>query len=36
MIYNTRNRSNDKTESQEEKRPALMLISSTVSQKSPD
>ena len=33
MIYNTRNRSNDKTESQKEKRPVLMLIFSTVSQK---
>ena len=26
MIYNTRNRSNDATESQKEKRPVLMLI----------
>ena len=34
MIYNTRNRSNDATESQKEKRPVLMLIFSTVSQKS--
>ena len=25
MIYNTRNRSNDTTETQKEKRPALML-----------
>ena len=34
MIYNTRNRSNDTTESQKEKRPVFMLIFSTVSQKS--
>ena len=33
MIYNTRNRSNNTTESQKEKRPDLMLIFSTVSQK---
>ena len=26
MIYNTRNQSNDTTESQKEKRPALMLL----------
>ena len=26
MIYNTRNRNNDKTENQKEKRPVLMLI----------
>ena len=26
MIYNTRNRSDDTTESQEEKRPVLILI----------
>ena len=26
MIYNVRNRSNDETESQKEKRPVLMLI----------
>ena len=36
MIYNTRNKNNDTTESQKEKRPALMLIFSTVSQKSRD
>ena len=35
MIYNNRNRSNDTTESQKEKR-LLMLIFSTVSQKSRD
>ena len=34
MIYNTRNRSNDTTESQKEKTPVLMQIFSTVSQKS--
>ena len=26
MIYNTRNRSNDTTETQKEKRPVLMLM----------
>ena len=26
MIYNTRNQSNDTTESQKEKRPVLMLL----------
>ena len=36
MIYNNRNRSNDTTESQKEKRPVLMLIFSTVSLKSRD
>ena len=36
MIYNARNRSNDTTESQKEKRPDLMLIFSKVSQKSRD
>ena len=37
MIYNTRNRSNDTPESQKEKkRPVLILIFSTVSQKSRD
>ena len=35
MIYNTRNRSNDTAESQKEK-PVLILIFSTVSQKSWD
>ena len=30
MIYNTRNGSNDTTESQKEKRPVLMLIFSTI------
>ena len=30
MIYNTRNRSNDTTKSQNEKRPVLMVIFSTV------
>ena len=35
MIYNTRNRSSDITEIKKEKRPVLMLIFSTVSQKSP-
>ena len=34
MIYNTRNWSNDTTESQKEKRPILMLILSIVKQKS--
>ena len=34
MIYNTRNWSNDVTESHKEKRPVLMFIFSTVSQKS--
>ena len=33
MIYNMRNRSNDARESQKERRPILMLILSTVSQK---
>ena len=36
MIYNTRNRNNDKIESQKEKRPVLMFIFNTVSQKSRD
>ena len=36
MIYNAWNRSDDATESQKEKRPILMLIFSTVSQKSQD
>ena len=36
MICNTRNQSNDPTENQKEKRPALKLIFSTVSQKSWD
>ena len=30
MIYNTRNQSNNTTESQKEKRPVLMLLFSTV------
>ena len=34
MIYNTRNWRNDTTESQKEKKAILMLIFSTVSQKS--
>ena len=34
MIYNTRNPSNDTTESQKEKRPVLMFIFNTVSQTS--
>ena len=34
MNYNTRNRSNDTKENKKEKRPALMLIFRTVSQKS--
>ena len=33
MIYNTRNWSNDTTESQKEKKTVLMLIFSTVSKK---
>ena len=36
MSYNTRKWSNDTKESQKEKRPVLMLIFSTVSQKSFD
>ena len=36
MIYNTRNRNNDTTESQKEKRSVLMLIFSTVNQTSRD
>ena len=36
MIYNTRNRSNDTTETLKEKKPDLMLIFSLVSQKSQD
>ena len=36
MIYNVKNRSNDATESQKENGPVLMLIFSTVSQKSGD
>ena len=36
MSYNTRKLSNDTTESQKEKRSVLMLIFSTVSQKSGD
>ena len=32
MIHNTRNQSNDATESQKEKKPILMLIFSTASQ----
>ena len=36
MIYNTRNWSNDTSESQKRKRPVLMLIFSTVSEKSGD
>ena len=36
MIYNTGNRRNDTTESQKEKKPVLMLIFTTVSQKSRD
>ena len=36
MIYNTKNQINDTTESKKEKKPALMLIFSTVSQKSRD
>ena len=34
MIYNTKNRSNNTTVSQKEKRPVLMLMFSTISQKS--
>ena len=34
MIYNIRNQSNDTKESPEERRPVLMFIFSTVSQKS--
>ena len=34
MVYNTRNRRNDATESQKEKKTCLMLIFGTVSQKS--
>ena len=34
MIYNTKNQSNERTESQKEKKRVLMLIFSTVSQKS--
>ena len=34
MTYNTKNQSNDTTESRKKKRPVLMLILSTVSQKS--
>ena len=34
MIYNTRNWSNDITESRKEKRPDFMFIFSTVSKKS--
>ena len=33
MIYNTRNRTNDATESQKEKRHVLMLIFSTARMK---
>ena len=36
MIYNAKNGSNEATESQKEKGPVLMLIFSTVSQKSGD
>ena len=36
ILYNTRNRSNNKTEHRQEKKPVLMLIFSTVSQKSRD
>ena len=36
MVYNTRNWSNDTTEGQKEKKTCLMLIFSTVSQKSRD
>ena len=36
MICNARNRSNDARESQKEKKPVLMLIFSTVSQKTRD
>ena len=36
MIYNAKNRSNNTTESQKEKKTVLMLILSTVSQISRD